>query len=158
MPFVHQNRIFAVPCDLTRLEMKGPPTPVLDDVAVNQNGIAAYALSSTGSVAYVPGSAISTEGVLVWQDRKLLIQDLQAPVRDYGEPHLSPDGQRVAVTIGRGSNLDVWVYDIPHGTLTRLTFDGHDIAPVWSPDGKRIAYAANRSGGFEILSKEADGS
>ena len=156
--FVRQNRIFAVPFDLTRLEVTGPPTPVVDDVAVTQVGIAGYALSSTGSLAYVPGSAISTEGVLAWTDRKGSIEGLNAPVRDYIEPHLSPDGQRVAVTIGPGSNTDVWVYDIPHGTLTRLTFDGHDIAPVWSPDGKRIAYAANRTGGWEILSKLADGS
>ena len=39
---------------------------------------------------------------------------------------------------------DVWVYEIPHGTLTRLTFDEHSTAPVWSPDGKRIAFATTR--------------
>ena len=156
--FVRQNRIFAVPFDLTSLEVTGPPVPVVDDVAVTQVGIAGYAVSSTGSLAYVPGSAISTEGVLVWQDRKGLIEALQAPVRNYSEPQLSPDGQRVALTLGPGLNTDVWVYDVPHGTLTRLTFDGHDLAPVWSPDGKSIAYAANRTGGFEILSKQSDGS
>ena len=157
--FVRQNRIFAVPFDLARLEVMGPPTPVLDGVAVTQYGIAGYALSSAGSLAYVPG-ATSTEGVLSWTDRTGSVEALKAPTRDYFEPHLSPDGQRVAVTIGLvpGSTTDLWVYDIPHGTLTRLTFDGHDISSVWSPDGKRVAYAANRSGGWEILAKLADGS
>jgi Tol biopolymer transport system component len=155
--FVRQNRIFAVPFDLARLEVTGPPTPVLDGIAVTQYGIAGYALSSTGSLAYVPG-ATSTEGVLSWTDRTGSVEALKAPTRAYFEPHLSPDGQRVAVTIGTGSTTDVWVYEFPRGTLTRLTFDGHDISPVWSPDGRRIAYAANRSRGWEILSKLADGS
>jgi hypothetical protein len=68
-------------------------------------------------LAYVAGSAVSTEGALVWQDRKGAIEALQAPIRDYVEPRLFPDGQRVAVTIGAGLDMDVWVYDIPHGTI-----------------------------------------
>lgn len=51
-----------------------------------------------------------------------------------------------------------WEYDISRGTLTRVTFDGTAAAPVWSPDGKRIAYASFKNGQFVILWKPADGS
>ena len=63
----------------------------------------------------------------------------------------------IAVTVG-GQNTDIWVYDISRGTLTRVTFDGTAAAPVWSPDGKRIAYASFKNGQFVILWKPADGS
>jgi Tol biopolymer transport system component len=95
----------------------------------------------------------------VWVDRKKQVKELAAPARHYGSPHISPDGQRIAVAIPSGSSgSDIWVYEIPHGTLTRLTFDEHSSAPIWSPDGKRIAFATTRPTGPAILVKPADGS
>ncbi len=157
--YVREGRIFAVPFDLDRLEVTGPPAPVLDGVALyTGTGFAAYAVSRTGSLAYIPGSAVSSERLLAWVDRKNQIQPLAAPAKEYLFPNLSPDGQRVAVAIGPGFNTDVWVYDIPRRMLTRLTFDGHSGFPVWSPDGKRIAYVTRPGGEWEIRSKAADGS
>ena len=95
----------------------------------------------------------------MWVDRKKQVKELAAPARHYGSPHISPDGGRVAVSIPSGnSGSDVWVYEIPHGTLTRLTFDEHSSAPLWSPDGKRIAFTTTRPTGPAILVKPADGS
>jgi Tol biopolymer transport system component len=97
--------------------------------------------------------------LLLWVDRKKQVKELAAPARPYGSPHISPDGRRVAITVlSGGTSADVWVYEIPHGTLTRLTFDEHSTAPVWSPDGKRIAFTTTRRTGPAILAKSADGS
>jgi eukaryotic-like serine/threonine-protein kinase len=50
------------------------------------------------------------------------------------------------------------VYEVPHGTLTRITFDGNSVAPLWTPDGKRITFLRIAGpGGRAILSKAADG-
>ncbi len=157
--YVREGRIFAVPFDPNRLEVTGPPAPVLDAVALYTGaGSAAYTVSRTGSLAYVPASALSSERLLAWVDRKNETQPLTAPAKEYVAPHVSPDGQRVALTIASGFNADVWVYNIPRGTLTRLTFDGHSAYPVWSPDGKRVAYRNRRGAELEIHSKAADGS
>jgi Tol biopolymer transport system component len=157
--YVREGRIFAVPFDLNRLEVTGTPAPVLEGVVFDPIiGSAAYAVWRTGSLAYIPGSAVSSKRLLAWVDRKNQIQPLAAPAKEYATPVVSPDGQRVVVAIGRGFNTDVWVYDIPRGTLTRLTFDGHSGFPVWSPDGKRIAYMTRRGAEWEIRSKAADGS
>jgi Tol biopolymer transport system component len=57
---------------------------------------------------------------------------------------LSPDGQKVAAAVRRGATnraTDIWIYDTVRGAPTRLTVDGGNY-PVWSPDGRRVAYAA----------------
>jgi Tol biopolymer transport system component len=57
------------------------------------------------------------------------------------------------------TNVDVWVYDLERGVGTRLTFDeAADVAPFWSPDGKRVVFSSDSGGVFNIYWKRADGS
>jgi Tol biopolymer transport system component len=65
-------------------------------------------------------------------------------------------GLNIGVTAGTG---EIWVHQIVRGTLTRFTFGPNlNEAPVWSPDGSRIAYASQRDGGVRyIMVKPADG-
>ena len=158
--FERDGRVFAVAFDPKRLEVTGQPVPVLDGVKTSpSSGAADFAVSDTGSLVYLPENAYTRDGEIVWVDRKKQVKELAAPARHYGSPHISPDGKRIAVAIPSGSSgSDVWVYEIPHGTLTRLTFDEHSSAPIWSPDGKRIAFATTRPTGPAILVKAADGS
>jgi eukaryotic-like serine/threonine-protein kinase len=73
---------------------------------------------------------------------------------------ISPDGQHVAVNIFSGEQRDIWVFDLARGTETRLTFDGQNLYPVWSPDGKKIIYASRRNteAHHPLYVKPADGS
>jgi Tol biopolymer transport system component len=59
----------------------------------------------------------------------------------------SPDGKSMAMTIGaaRGTNRHTAIYEFSTGTLTRITPDGGAHSPVWSPDGKRMAYTAENT-------------
>jgi dipeptidyl aminopeptidase/acylaminoacyl peptidase len=71
---------------------------------------------------------------------------------------LSPDAARVAVTLqggASGSTPEVWLYDLSRGVGSRFTFGGPgDFFPVWSPDGKQVAFGEIGSG---IFVKAADG-
>ena len=158
--FERDGRVFAVPFDPRRLEVTGQAVPVLDGVKTSPNsGAADFTVSDTGSLVYLPENTYARDGLIVWVDRSNQVKELAAPARHYGSPHISPDGGRIAVAIPSGSSgSDVWVYEIAHGTLTRLTFDEHSSAPVWSPDGKRIAFTTTRPKGPAILVKPADGS
>ena len=77
-----------------------------------------------------------------------------------GWPRLSPDGKRVArqfVDPLRG-NPDIWVQDLHDGGGIRVTTDiGSDILPVWSPDGRRLAYGSGTLKGRRLSIAAADG-
>jgi Tol biopolymer transport system component len=52
-----------------------------------------------------------------------------------------------------------WLYDLSRETLTRLTFEGSaNYNPVWTPDGKRIAFTSNKDGAANIFWQLVDGS
>lgn len=66
---------------------------------------------------------------------------------------LSPDGAKIAFTY-KGS-----IYTVPAsgGKASRLTSGNIDTNPLWSPDGKSIAFASDRNGGSDIFIMKADG-
>jgi len=78
----------------------------------------------------------------------------------YVQPNLSPDGTRAAVMRNdpRTGNGDIWVIDLATGNGTAITNDVYpDNAPIWSPDGKHVAYVSTREGLAGIYRKAADG-
>jgi serine/threonine-protein kinase len=157
--FAREGRVFAVQFDVNRLEVTGQPVPVLDGVKTSPNsGVASFMVSDSGSLVYLPQSDSAGEGSLVWVDRRNQVQALGAPLRRYSSPKISPDGHRVALAIFSGNNVDIWVYEIPHRTLTRLTFGERSVGPLWSVDGKRITFRGTRGAGSDIYWKPADGS
>jgi Tol biopolymer transport system component len=50
------------------------------------------------------------------------------------------------------------VYELPSGPLTRVTFEGSDDDPNWTPDGKRILFDSDRNGGNALWITPWDGS
>ena len=147
--------------DPNRLQVSGEAMPVLDRVAslagIN-GGAFELALSSTGTLAYLPGVTREPQS-LVWVSRDGKEQTIEIPSGIFGGgPRLSPDGRQIAVTVVGTAESDIWVYDLSRSTATRLTFGGRNLWPVWMPDGSRIAYASHREGSTNAYWKRADGS
>jgi eukaryotic-like serine/threonine-protein kinase len=159
--FAAPGGLFAIPFNPDRLEVTGAAFPILDGVMVDAStGAAHYALSESGSLVYVPGDPQGVSTPLSWVSRQGIARPMAAPARPYVDPHLSPDGKRLAVTIRGAGNSDIWVYEIARDTLTRLTFEGSNKGPVWTPDGTRITYSSERAGAtnFGIYSRATNGS
>ncbi len=148
----------AVPFDLKRLEVTGPPVSILEGVSMNLSfGSAQFTFSDDASLAYVPGGQRVGERTLLWVDRKGAAQPLPMPSRGYGNPRLSPDGRRLAVGI-EGTNPGTWLYDLARGTLTRLTGSNLVPFPVWTPDGKQVTFRSMMNGSLNLAWMPADGS
>ncbi len=75
----------------------------------------------------------------------------------FESPSVSPDGRRVAVQrqLG-GAPEDIWIYDLDQETFSRLTFEGRNIQPFWSPDGSEVGFSSNREGSFALYARPAD--
>jgi Tol biopolymer transport system component len=157
--YAQGGNLMAVPFDPQRLTTTGVAVPVVEGVLQSPvSGAAQYSFSATGSLVYVPGGVQSAQNKLGWVSRNGAEQLLAAPVHAYLGPRLSPDGRRVAVTITEQES-HVWLYDLGRGALTRFTFEGNaNNGPVWTPDGKRIAFNSNREGATNIFWQLADGS
>ncbi|MDR1527787.1 MAG: peptidase S41 [Dysgonamonadaceae bacterium] len=69
-------------------------------------------------------------------------------------PSLSPDGLQVAFAY-KG---DIYIVPVTGGMARQLTMhEARDYMPVWSPDGKSIAFASNRFGNFDIYITNVNG-
>jgi serine/threonine protein kinase len=140
--FVREGRLFAQQFDPARLELSGQPSAVAERVTIDARGAAAVSASSAGSVVFRTG-ALNRQRQLVWFDRAgREIGAVGDPdPTNPGNPSLSPDGNRLALSRTVDGNTDVWLLNLNRPVLTRFTFDAlPEIYPVWSPDGARIAY------------------
>ena len=160
--YLHDAKIFAVPFDLERLEVTGPPFLALDGVGSNPNGGSAqFAASETGTFVYLDrpvGSAPMGGAPIQWIDRAGRRTPLRAMPTNWGNPQFSPDGTRLAIEINDGKQLAVWVYEWAHDRPSQLTLNAaQNQKPVWTPDGRRIVFWSNRDVQQNLYWQRADG-
>jgi tricorn protease len=69
-------------------------------------------------------------------------------------PAISPDGTQVCFEY-KG---DLWIVPATGGDARQLTIhEAYDRSPVWSPDGKTVAFASDRFGNFDVFAVAAKG-
>jgi serine/threonine protein kinase/Tol biopolymer transport system component len=162
------NNLNVIRFDLNALKVIGGPVPVVEGMST-LSVAPQYTVSDSGTLVYitsaVSGTTASNQRTLVWVDRKGKEQPLAAQPNDYRNPHISPDGTKLALGINAGNKSDIWIWDIVRETMTRLTFNEASADPLWTLDGKRVAFmtgsnlsdyavcwkAANGAGGDEKL-------
>jgi eukaryotic-like serine/threonine-protein kinase len=115
--------------------------------------------SASNNGLLVLGSGGTADWQLVWMDRNgKQIGTVADKLTNLQTARISPQGDRVALQVDNGIS-DVWVLDLIRGTRTRLTFGPvSNTLPVWSPNGKWIAYNSSRNGHAQLYRKPADGS
>jgi eukaryotic-like serine/threonine-protein kinase len=146
--------LVAIRLDLGAGRVVGDPIALGPLVRTDVAGSSQAALSPTGTLIYQPGNA---EAVIGWVEPGKPFEPLLTDVRAYGYPRLSPDGQRIAMTVRDGGRSDIWLYDIVQATPMRLTSAGSmSDRPEWSPDGRRVLYRADRGSRTAIWWQPAD--
>ena len=156
--FARDSALFAWSFDPRRLQLSGQPAPVLEGVRYGTEDNLLAVSAAADRLAYLPWSGRRR---LVWVDRKGRELGTLGEVGGYEDVRLSPDGQRVAVTLrdpAHGQNEDVWVLDVSRGTATRITAERTDeFAPAWFPDGERLAYVSDHRGFYDLFERPASG-
>ncbi len=158
--YLRGNTIYAVPFDVDRLEVTGPPVAIEEGGWTNPgSGQANVGFSNNGLLVFAPSGPLSYgRFALAWMDRRGHIGSLLDTLRSYFSGRLSPDGEKLVTDIN-AANDDVWLYQISRGTLTRLTFaGGNNNFPIWSPDGRYVVYTSEKGGPPNLYRKQWDGS
>lgn len=178
--FVRQGTLMAQPFDVAHLTLSGEARPLMAGVAsVAGAWKGIFSASNNGVLAYYPGDVTPDLPINIVNRSGQILKTLPEPGQT---PSVSPDGRLIVMAGPGGLNGDLWVYDIARGVVTRITTSpeeedetarpayetstqihaatfpaGRKCYPVWSPDGKHVAFSWNRDPGFGIYEKAADG-
>jgi len=156
--FARSGALWAVRFDLREGHPVGPSAPIINGIADNSGGtFSQFAVSSSGMLVYAPGSQVRPQREVVEVDRKGAASVVTPSPAPYEDLSLSPDGNHLALTI-EGEPWNIWTYDLVRKTLARLTFENDNRDPIWTADGKDIAYTSLRNGRWGIYEKPGDGS
>ena len=165
--FLREGTLLAQAFDERSLQLQGDPIPVAERVgSLFLSG--QFSVSPSGVLAFRGGKTALWLSRLSWFDRqgRQLGNVGDTGTYSYTDLALSPDGTRLAaaridpkVASGEVGIWVIWLLDLIRGVSTRFTFDlAPASAPVWSPDGTRVAFAALRTGGNGIYQKATNGS
>ena len=154
--FTRAGTLTALPFDLKKLEAAGEPYSVADGVVARSfTPQSVVSTSSTGLLAWVSGEGRNWQ--YVWRNRQG--KDLGSAGEAGSDVRISPDGKRL---LGDHLSGGLWVLEFATGVSTRLGFDAANMSPVWSPDGKDVAWfrpgdiyreAVNGAGKKQLLLK-----
>ena len=149
--------LMAAPWDNSTLAPTGRPVPVLDGIQapgflISDEGTAYYVL---GRSEFAPGPV--PNAAVVWVDRAGRVEPVDSTWQvNTGGGYdgfieigwglaLSPEGQRIALTLLTELGTDIWIKQLPAGPMSRLTqYAGADRSPAWAPDGRSIRFLSDR--------------
>jgi Tol biopolymer transport system component len=138
--FLREETLMAQPFDDRRLETTGEPVPVAEHIGTSVSR-AFFSASPAGVLAWRGGGGVQQLG---WYNRDGQFLGRAGDPADYHDVALSPDGTRVAFSRGtQGAGLQIWILDLARGVQTRVTFLHESVrSPVWSPDGRYLAFSS----------------
>jgi eukaryotic-like serine/threonine-protein kinase len=148
--YVENNLLIAEEIDLERLELLGRARVVARDVSPPWLGADNVVSAAAGLLAFQHGV---TKQNLAWFDRTgKRVGTMSTPTVLFS-PRISPDQSHLVATSAVTTNPGLWLANLEHGEVTRLETDA--IAPLWAPDGGRIAFTARD--GFDLFVRTIDG-
>ena len=145
---VQRTTVLAVPFDLDSLSTVGPAVPVLENVRrnVDRGGDADLAVSRSGQLLYVRSDQSSD--TLMWIDRTGQSTPVDLNIKRFWEPRVSPDGNKIALTLRGEEPSQVGFVDLERGNLVVPLTEHGGRSPRWSPSGDLIAFESRRGGDY----------
>ncbi|UCC98962.1 MAG: PD40 domain-containing protein, partial [Phycisphaerales bacterium] len=150
--YAQSGTLMAAPFDIEQLKVGEPRCPVAE--GLNQSldsGRAPFCFSQDGLLYYARGGEWLARRQLIWVNRQgEEVEPLPLPPRAYRHPRLSPDRLRLAFTKLEGDTLNVWVYDLPSGLASQLTFESNNMLPLWTlQNGNKLTFTSYPNGPYD---------
>ena len=155
--YARDRTLVAQRFDSKSLRTVGEPVPLAEQIGMGASGLARFSVSREGTLAYRTGESGNR---LLWVDRSGKEIETLGDRGEYGNPALSPSGDRLAFDLSdpRSGKSDIWIRDLVRGVNSRFTFGGANyISPLWSPDGNSIVFSSDRNGNYDLFEKPASG-
>jgi eukaryotic-like serine/threonine-protein kinase len=151
---VRQGSLIAQRFDAEALEVRGDPI-VLSERDISMSGVLTrshFTASTAGTLLYQTGE-LEDQTQLVWYDRAGKELGVIGPPQPYSSVSLSPDRNSIAASTSMAAST-VWIYDATRDVRTRLTAGDYDTWPLWSHDGRSVAFSSRRPGHLDIYIRD----
>jgi len=159
--YMRDNALVAQRFDSGKYILSGEPRTISDEVQYfPQTDLALFGVAGRATLVAQTGRG-AAKSQLTWFNRNGGMTGAIGTPGGFANPNISPDGRRLAFeqTDKDGRHVDIWIHELATNGTTRFTFGpGLNEIPVWSQDGKRIAYGSSRKLNFSAYQKNADGS
>jgi eukaryotic-like serine/threonine-protein kinase len=152
--------LMAVPFDQDRMELAGNAVALREGITVRRGGGGVdLAISKTGTLWYGMGrNAFRLE--VAWLTRAGASTPVDSAWSgDFSYLALSPEGDRLAVSIVDATGEQIWVKGLSasRAPASKLTFGGVNQYPRWHPDGTRVLFIATFAANGNVQSVLANG-
>jgi eukaryotic-like serine/threonine-protein kinase len=155
-----QRQLVSVAFDASTGTVSGSTTVVANAVGFQPSTYwSAFTVAQNGTLIYNTGVG-AAQSQLTWMDRTGKELGHIGDPAIMANPSLSPDGTRVALDVSdqKANNVDIWIESTTGAGNSRFTFDpAEEVAPIWSRDGKMVAYRRADVDGPSIYLKPATG-
>jgi Tol biopolymer transport system component len=160
--YVRESSLMAQPLDSNTFHPVGDAFPVEEQVGTAFGDLLGFfSVSPSGALAYRVGSGVGAHQ-LTWFDREGRPLGTVGPAGRYADVAVSRDGMQIVVgQDGQYAAPHLWLINTTDGVPNLLTSSsGNDASPVWSPDGRRLAFSSDRDrvyGEFNAYVKDLNG-
>jgi len=159
--FVHDDILMARPFDLDTLDFSGPAMPLTNKVMRIQGAhLGVFSAVEAGVLSYTPAGQVYNRAALQWLAADGQYSDLDQEANRTLGLDVSPTGEHVVMAVIDATlgTSDLWLYEVARNLRTRLTFATEtEMNPIWSADGKWIAFSSDADGLAQVFRHQASG-